>query len=535
MVKNLLTILVFVLLYNLFFYHVQLGIGMGILVLGLNLFYYLTRNPKAQNRKVALAFSITAVLFGFFFGWRDSGIVQIANFLTASFFSILAFYFYRTESKFHFKIKQTLLAPIYSTIDSLTSAVKLLSPKEFNSDNLKSDHFSGVSKGLLISIPLVAVLFFLLINADPVFGKLVDLLFKDIKDRLLISAVLFTYLLIVSRTQIQRIFTVSETILKVDLGKFYELLIILGSITFLFASFIFVQFKYLFFKASESSLGSIGVNSQTYSEYVRKGFFELLIVSAISSLIIVYILRFLHHLQNKHKNITQVMSALLITETLLILFSAFQRVNLYIQAHGLTRARGFGMIFFAWLCLMLLVLLIEVIKKQSERYIFKTTAAITLLALLVINFLNIDGLIATRFKPTVNKEVDYYYLTKLSSDAYPAWRELLNEAQTQIPIIYKTKAEDLTSEDGRKIYWLRSSLMQLSYRLQYLNEKYALNKNWQSFRLSEFLAYQYILQHKDEFSQLERLIEQSVTIDGRIPFLTREKIQLDRDTQPPLF
>lgn len=238
MAKNLLTILVFVLLYNLFFYHVQLGIGMGILVFGLNLFYYLSRNPKSQNTKLALTFSSLASLFGFFFGWRDSGVVQTANFLTASFFSILAFYFYRTESKFHYKIKQTLLAPIYSTIDSLTSAAKLLSPKEFNSDNLKSDHFSGISKGLLIAIPLMTVLFFLLINADPVFGKLVDLLFKDIKERLVISGLIFIYLLVVSKTQIQRIFTVSEKIPTLNLGKFYELIIILCGVTFLFAGFI---------------------------------------------------------------------------------------------------------------------------------------------------------------------------------------------------------------------------------------------------------------------------------------------------------
>ncbi|MBI2597212.1 DUF4173 domain-containing protein [Candidatus Daviesbacteria bacterium] len=535
MVKNLLLILVFVLLYNLFFYHVQPGIGIGVLVFGLNFFYFLTRNPKTKNIKLALVFSAISVIFGSMFGWRDSGVVQISNFIAVSFFLILAFYLYKTEEAFFLKIINALLIPFYSTISYLTSSLKILNSKDINTDDFKSDNFSSITKGVLITIPLVFILFLLLTNADPVFGKLANLLFKDIKERLFISLILFIFLFVASITQIKKAFTDSANTSKLALGKFYELLIISGSVTILFAAFIFVQFQYLFYKASESNLGSIGINSQTYSEYVRKGFFELLIVSVIASLIVIYILKFMHRLQIKQKNITQALSILLILETVLILLSAFQRVNLYIQTHGLTRARGFGMIFFVWLCLILIILLIEVIKKQTERNIFIAAGTVTILAMLLFNIIDVDGLIATRFKPTVNKEVDYYYLTNLSSDAYPAWKQVLNEAQIQIPIMYQIKVEDLTAEDGRKIYWLRTSLMQLSRRLQYLNEKYTSYKDWQSFRLSEFLAYQYINQHKQEFGKLQFFIEQIDTIDSKISDTTRGRIRLDRDTQPPLF
>lgn len=566
MAKTLTIASVFVLLYNLLFYHIQPGIGMGLLVFALNLYYYLTKDPQSKEVNIALFFSALSTLFGFLFGFRDSGVVQVVNYLGSLFFSGIAFYLYKSKQPFSFRVINTVLMPLVSFKDYWLSAFSSLIDKDnWESKRVNSDKSSALVKGIVIVVPLVFILFLLLANADPVFAKLANLLIKDVKERVILSVVIFVYLLIVAKTVIRAklLSGVEEKLKEVGVGKPYELFVVLGAVTLLFLSFIFVQFKYLFSKVGETDLSSIGISSQTYSEYVNRGFFELLVVSAISALMIVYVLRFLHQLVGREKLITQILSSLLIIETGLILLSAYQRVNLYVQDHGLTRARGFGMVFFFWLSLILLILLLEVVKKQTHRHLFFSTGTITLLALLAFNLIDIDGLMATKFKPTVNGEVDYFYLTNISSDAYPAWKETLEQAKALLPSL---KKKSLSPEDGRKLYYLSSSLENLQRSTGYLMDKYgpdeALakkykqnlpkdsqdylragdnipgvvldNRKWQSFRLSEFRAYQFILENAGLFNDLPSLADRASKVSSSVPSEIKGKIQLDRSSKPPL-
>ena len=51
----------------------------------------------------------------------------------------------------------------------------------------------------------------------------------------------------------------------------------------LFAFFLIIQLKYLFLHVEESDLKNLGINIATYSEYVRQGFFQLLIAATIAA------------------------------------------------------------------------------------------------------------------------------------------------------------------------------------------------------------------------------------------------------------
>lgn len=64
---------------------------------------------------------------------------------------------------------------------------------------------------------------------------------------------------------------------KIPLGT--EIAVLLGLVTVVLGSFLIVEFPYVFANVAETSLSKFGV--ATYSEYVKRGFFEFLLVSVI--------------------------------------------------------------------------------------------------------------------------------------------------------------------------------------------------------------------------------------------------------------
>ncbi|MBI2012085.1 DUF4173 domain-containing protein [Candidatus Daviesbacteria bacterium] len=268
---------------------------------------------------------------------------------------------------------------------------------------------------------------------------------------------------------------------------------------------------------------------------MRKGFFELLIASSIATIVIIFVLRFLRNLQSTQKFIVQITSSVLVLEIGLLLLSALQRLNLYQATHGLTRARIFGFIFIVWLSVLLFILLVRILKDIKEKWFFSTNVAATLIILLFVNLFNIDGLIATKYKPTVNDEIDYYYITSLSTDAYEAWIPSINESQQILNKLDKN-AEGSNPEDRRQFYWAISILSSLKEKDSYLNSKYHPNSSWQSFIFSEFNAFQFIQENKDEFSKINGLIDKANRIQQRFGGNTIdiENTPLDRSINAPL-
>ncbi len=213
----------------------------------------------------------------------------------------------------------------------------------------------------------------------------------------------------------------------------------------MFGLFILVQFQYLFSRVDENQLHQIGLSSITYSEYVRRGFFELLIASAIVVGIISYVLHLLKHINSQLKAFVQGLSGIVLIETGVILLSDVQRIQLYAAEHGLTRARIFGFIFLVYLAALLAILLVNVWRRLDQKYQFLSLTLVSLIALLSLSFINIDGLIATQYKPTVNKEIDYVYITSLSADAIDGWSRAFIESQqtvNQLENIPKLSGED---------------------------------------------------------------------------------------------
>ena len=181
---------------------------------------------------------------------------------------------------------------------------------------------------------------------------------------------------------------------------------------------------------------------------------------------------------------------------------------------------------------MLSIFLFRIFKETGKKNFFYISLLSTLITLLFINILNIDGLVATKYKPTVNNEVDYFYLTGLSSDAVDVWKEALVESEKTLVQLETVKS--LNSEDNRKLYWTRLTLDQIRFDVEYLVEKYSIQRKWQSYNLSEYLAYQKISEDAGFLEKVKDLLTRANVLESRVSDEVRFSTQLDRSVNPPL-
>lgn len=544
-IKNTaLTALIFVALYNILFFHTNLGVGTGFLFLALNLYFFLTRNRQSKNLNLAYYSSSVAVIFAFLFAFRDNGIVQLVDFGAAMFFSLVAFYFYKYTGSFTYEIPNFILIPIIAIKSAFGGFFGLLRKDTWKTGYVEKDVTSSLIKGFFIAVPLFIVLLIILTQADPIFGKLVGDIVTTIGERLFVSFFVFTALVSFGSAIILEKIQQQKEISPISFGKAHELAVITGSVLFLFAAFIAVQFRYLFFTVAEKELSQLGIASLTYSEYVRKGFFELLIAAVIASGVIMYVLRYLSFFKDRQKRIVQVFSGLLTIETGLLLLSAAKRLFLYADAHGLTRARIFGFVFLIWLAVLLTIFFIRIVREIQKEQFFASIVIITIFVVMLINMVNIDGIIATQYKPTVNNEVDYYYIVSLSADASDAWAPAIEDADRILSQL--DNIAQFSTEDNRKLYWAKSTLENVMLHATYLLEKYGdlsgktlsedeiQKRKWESYNMSEYSAYNTIHENNAAFSRITTLLRKATTLQDKASIEVRQNTPIDRSTKPPL-
>jgi len=170
----------------------------------------------------------------------------------------------------------------------------------------------------------------------------------------------------------------------------------------------------------------------TYSEYARKGFFELVSVAALVLTLVLALDWLTWPRAGAGGKFVNVLNGLLIVFTFAIMASAVQRMLLYQSTYGMTELRLYTTAFMGWLAVVLFWLIVTVLaradgeKSAAGRRTFAFGALIAGMALiLVLNLINPDALIArtnlARSVAGVGVSLDTEYLTLiLSADATPA-------------------------------------------------------------------------------------------------------------------
>ncbi|HCS09866.1 MAG TPA: hypothetical protein DIV40_00290, partial [Clostridiales bacterium] len=192
--------------------------------------------------------------------------------------------------------------------------------------------------------------------------------------------------------------------------------ILLMSILTVYSIFIVIQFKYLF-------SGGTLPNGLNYSEYARRGFFELVFLSVLNIALILlttYLLKDkIYEDKNKWALFTKLMLVYLCVITGILLISSYYRMSLYDSAYGFTRLRVLVYIFLIFEAIGLIVTLIYIVRHNFN--ILIVYAAIGLAFYLTLNLVKIDEIIAKRnvdmYLSGRAEEVDIDYLFSLSPDA----------------------------------------------------------------------------------------------------------------------
>lgn len=335
----------------------------------------------------------------------------------------------------------------YRSVDYLTSFFKwlgaaLTQPVELtrsqNGADSKSSPANGtnpvrktvvpVLRGLALAFPIVLILTILLSSADPIFNDQINNFFalfrvENLGEFLfrLVYIMVFGYLF--AGTLLHAIHPRKEEPRPdpndpqiVPFIGFTESLVVLLCVDLLFLLFVSIQFRYLF--GGQANITSTGY---TYSEYARRGFFELVTVAVISLLLYLAFAAATKIDTSNRKKAFTVLSVFLVAEVLTILASAWMRLSLYESAYGFTRLRTYTHIFIPWLAVLLVfTILLEALHRRGRFALFLLICSTGFV--FSLGMINVDGLIVRQnIRQTMEgQELDFQYLNSLSTDAVPA-------------------------------------------------------------------------------------------------------------------
>jgi hypothetical protein len=472
--------------------------------------------PLSRRQAFALKSSGLAIFLVFLPLFRASFVDRsVLGLMSLAFSAISLYLFGLTHQKFG-AITEIFAVPIRLTFGWFESWIKFLETSPTLIDkfrknilqrgpkvSLSESHAVSLVRGAVITVPIIGVLFLLLTSADPIFSKQVSSLFNlplislpELSPRILLTlffigaAAPFAWLTLQSPYQ-------SPFQNKFWRGYRFEAMMVVGAVAALLGTFLLVQFRYLFATVTERELHQFGV--ATYSEYVRKGFGELLLVSIIVYIVSGLSMVIYRNLTKEESKWLGIFNFVLLSETFVFIFSIARRVILYQSTHGLSRVRIYGMSFLVLLLVLTGILVLRHIRTKSYQWYLYEISALVLVVVATLLF-NPDQMISTVFKPTVNDEVDYTYIARLSADAVDGWAEAYSHTKQYIlkpEFIGRTEFTDI--EARHLIYAkqvlgsLRAHRTQMAARYQPYIEKQTFS--WRSpqvqgFNFAEYAAYQ---------------------------------------------
>lgn len=282
-----------------------------------------------------------------------------------------------------------------------------------------------VMLALIITLPFAIALIYMLSKVDMVFFNIVKTFTLEwsvkaiIKILFSIAAALFLSALMCSIGFSHERAPRERREVKADLLIVNVFLTVIMAIYLLFAA---VQFKYLF-TGGELPYGL------TYTQYARRGFFELLALTGVNILMILIIVRITRHAEGVWQYVVKALLCGLCAVTIVMLASSFYRMYLYSMDDGLTRLRlmVFGFLIFEALSLVV-----------TFAYIIRPTFSITgvYLAAGLIYYCILNVTPTDRF--VAKNQIDRYfagdrsgveYVMTLSADAAPEIERLIKDGE----------------------------------------------------------------------------------------------------------
>ncbi len=272
-------------------------------------------------------------------------------------------------------------------------------------------------QGILLCVPVAAVVLLLLCSADSIFAQAVGRLFGALVRfdsglrvwQLLcfLFATLFLFSMISSALhwQPKKAAEPRRALSELSLGMLLALL------SLIYCAFLFLQWTQTALPASAADA----------SVQARSGFFQLVLVAVITLMVVLPTLS--THGSSRGLRALCALAALL---TLGLLASALWRMFLYIRGYGWTLLRAVTLWGILAIAVALLAALCKCLRPSCRICNFLTV--FTLISWILFNYANVDARIAqanvSAFQRGTLPELDTQYLGELSPDVLPALKAL---------------------------------------------------------------------------------------------------------------
>ncbi|MFJ7967418.1 DUF4153 domain-containing protein [Streptomyces sp. NPDC096324] len=211
-------------------------------------------------------------------------------------------------------------------------------------------------------------------------------------------------------------------------------------LTVLFAAFNAVQLVVLF-GGYDAVLEKTDLS---YAEYARQGFWQLLFVTLLTLLVVVFALRWAPRDGAGDRKLVRGVLGTLCALALVVVASAVRRMDMYVEAYGLTRLRISVLAGELWLGLV--IVLIMAAGVWGARWLPRAVAASAAVGVLAFGLMSPDSLIAEsnvqRYEDT--GKFDILYARDLSADAVPALDKLKEPTRS---CVLRAIADDLGEDD----------------------------------------------------------------------------------------
>ncbi len=392
------------------------GMGPGLLVAvvpAVVAAYIAARTARRSARPWTLAWVIGCLALLVIPALRDSAWPATLAILSAVLLGALALHGSRTWPG-------VLLSPL-GFVNSAVSGIGWLLTGLRSRSGVSKDRWLPVAKATGVAVVLLVLFGALFASADAAFADLLGDLMPDasIEDgpvRVVLFALGAVLALAAARTAAapQR-----WDRIKVAPGKprsRVEWALPLIVMNLLFAGFNAVQLAVLF-GGYDKVLQSTGL---TYAEYARQGFWQLLWATLLTLAVIALALRWAPRSGPGDRRLVRIVLGLLCALTLVVVAAALRRMDLYVDAYGLTRLRVSVAAMELWLGLV--IVLIMAAGLFGGRWLARAVAGSVGAAVLAFGLLSPDGMVAernvTRFEE--DAKIDLAYFQSLSADAVPA-------------------------------------------------------------------------------------------------------------------
>ena len=271
-----------------------------------------------------------------------------------------------------------------------------------------SKHNSYLLPGLLAALCTAGIAAILLSSADQVFSGILNSAATKIRN----VDFLFVFRLILALLLTLILFSHRFSLLQppaeirpvtARAGNPTMFCMVLGSLVLVYALFGYVQIRYLFAGTESVRMGG------GYAAYARSGFFQLVLVALLTLCLILPALTLFRNNLG-----IRILCGLTAALTIIIDVSAFLRMHLYIGAFGLSTLR----VVTVWgIGVILLALLAVIVKSvRPELKICPLLAAVILGSWVVLNWANVDRLVADSQVARFNSDPQSTGIYSLVSD-----------------------------------------------------------------------------------------------------------------------